>query len=164
MKRREFIKQAGIISGAVIAAPLLITSAIAETKPLTKLSSLDRVNASRMIVYIKRKTEDILHNYIFEPNDVLTRSSITSNIDAFLAMVLHKDGIQDYTVICDESNNSPKRVDAGDLYVDMAIKLNRATGYVYLPVKVESKQWLSPAGFNRGNGDYASTFAPYLPL
>ena len=163
MKRRDFIKKAGIVTGVVVAAPLLITSAFAETKPLTKLSSIDQLNARRTIQYIKGQTEDILHQFLFEPNDVSTRQTIETHLGIMLRNLPNylPSYIQDYNVVCDETNNTPIRIDAGTLYVDMLVKFNRSIDYIHIPAKIYTTK---PVGYSRGNGDEFFMSAPFLPF
>jgi len=47
-----------------------------------------------------------------------------------------KRGIYDYLVVCDESNNTPARIDRNELWVDVAIEPVKAIEFIYIPVRV----------------------------
>ena len=49
-----------------------------------------------------------------------------------------KRGIFDYLVVCDESNNTPTRIDANELYVDVAIEPVKAVEFIYIPVRIKN--------------------------
>jgi phage tail sheath protein FI len=85
-------------------------------------SAIDRVNVSRLVSYMRRQLDLIAKPFIFEPNDELTRNEIKGVIDSFCNELLAKRAIGDYLVVCDESNNTPARIDRNELYVDVAIE------------------------------------------
>jgi len=49
-----------------------------------------------------------------------------------------KRGIYDYLVVCDTSNNTPARIDANELYVDVAIEPVKAVEFIYIPVRIKN--------------------------
>ena len=49
-----------------------------------------------------------------------------------------KRGIYDFLVVCDESNNTPTRIDANELYVDVAIEPVKAIEFIYIPVRIKN--------------------------
>jgi len=49
-----------------------------------------------------------------------------------------KRGLYDYLVVCDESNNTPARIDRSELYVDIAIEPVKAVEFVYIPIRLKN--------------------------
>ena len=47
-----------------------------------------------------------------------------------------KRGIYDYLVVCDESNNTPARIDRNELWIDVAIEPVKAAEFIYIPVRI----------------------------
>jgi hypothetical protein len=41
-------------------------------------------------------------------------------------------------VVCDESNNTPARIDRNELYVDVAIEPVKAVEFIYIPVRIKN--------------------------
>ena len=99
-------------------------------------SALDRVNVVRMLCKIKREIRKAAFAYLFELNDRITRESIKQMIDDYLNDIMQRRGIYDYVVLCDESNNTPVRIDRNELWVDVAIKPAKAVEFIYIPIKV----------------------------
>jgi len=101
-------------------------------------SAIDRVNVSRLVSYMRRQLDLIAKPFIFEPNDELTRNEIKGVIDSFCNELLAKRAIGDYLVVCDETNNTPARIDRNELYVDVAIEPIKALEFIYIPVRLKN--------------------------
>jgi phage tail sheath protein FI len=43
-----------------------------------------------------------------------------------------------FAVVCDESNNTPSRIDRNELYVDIAIEPIKAVEFIYIPLRVQN--------------------------
>lgn len=99
-------------------------------------SAMDRINVVRLIAYIKRQLRKNTMSYVFEPNDQLTRDNIKATVDSFLGDLIVKRGLYDFATVCDESNNTPDRIDRNELYVDIALKPVRAAEFIYIPIRV----------------------------
>jgi len=52
--------------------------------------------------------------------------------------LIAKRGLYDYLVVCDESNNTPTRIDRSELYVDIAIEPVKAVEFVYIPIRLKN--------------------------
>jgi hypothetical protein len=99
-------------------------------------SALDRTNVARLIAYVRRQLELAARPFVFEPNDALTRNQIQAVIQTLMVDLVAKRGIYDYLVICDDSNNTPARIDRNELWVDVAIEPVKAAEFIYIPVRV----------------------------
>ncbi len=99
-------------------------------------SAMDRVNVSRLMKYIKRQLRRNTLSFVFEPNDQLTRDNLKAVVDAFLGDLIVKRGLYDYVTICDESNNTPDRLDRNELYIDIALKPVKAAEFIYIPIRI----------------------------
>jgi phage tail sheath protein FI len=99
-------------------------------------SALDRVNVSRLVMYIKRQLRKNTLAFVFEPNDQLTRDNLKAVVDGFLGDIVVKRGLYDFATVCDESNNTPDRIDRNEMYIDVAIKPVKAAEFIYVPIRV----------------------------
>jgi phage tail sheath protein FI len=73
---------------------------------------------------------------LFEPNDQLTRQQILAVVQSLFADLVAKRGVYDYLVVCDDSNNTPARIDRNELWVDVAIEPVKAVEFIYIPVRI----------------------------
>lgn len=101
-------------------------------------SSMDRVNVARLVCYLRLVLDKVARPFIFEPNDTITRNQVKSAFEAVLNDIVAKRGIYDYLVVCDETNNTPDRIDRNELYVDIAIEPVKAIEFVYIPVRLKN--------------------------
>ena len=108
-------------------------------------SALDRTNVARLVAYIRRQLTIAARPFVFEPNDALTRQQIAGVIESLMVDLVAKRGIYDYLVVCDESNNTPARIDRNELWVDVAIEPVKAAEFIYIPVRVLNTGELSGA-------------------
>jgi hypothetical protein len=99
-------------------------------------SALDRINVARLINYIRYQLNIIVRPFVFEPNDTFTRNQVAAVISTLMSDLLSKRGIYDFSVVCDESNNTPDRIDRNELWVDVAIEPVKAAEFIYIPVRV----------------------------
>jgi len=101
-------------------------------------SALDRINVSRLVSYIRVQADALSKQFVFEPNDKLTRDEIKGQMERLLNDLIAKRGIYDYVVVCDESNNTPVRIDRNELWVDIAIEPVKAGEFIYVPVRIKN--------------------------
>lgn len=99
-------------------------------------SALDRINVARLVNYIREKLTILARPFVFEPNDALTRSQVTSVVQTLFVDLVAKRGIYDYLVVCDGTNNTPARIDANQLWIDIAIEPVKAAEFIYIPVRI----------------------------
>ncbi len=99
-------------------------------------SALDRVNVSRLVNYIRKQLNILSKPFLFEPNDTITRTNITSVVNSLLNDIVAKRGIADYLVVCDSQNNTPDRINRNELWVDIAIQPTKAVEFIYIPVRL----------------------------
>ena len=101
-------------------------------------SAIDRVNVSRLVSYMRRQLDLMSKPFIFEPNDELTRNEVKGVIDSFCNELMAKRALNDYLVVCDETNNTAARIDRNELYVDVAIEPVKALEFIYIPVRLKN--------------------------
>jgi hypothetical protein len=108
---------------------------------LTKISTasaLDRINVSRLTVYLRSQLDRIAKPFIFEPNDSLTRNEIKAAIESFLLELVGQRALFDFLVVCDETNNTATRIDRNELYVDIAIEPVKSVEFIYIPLRIKN--------------------------
>ena len=101
-------------------------------------SALDRINVARLVVYLRSQLNKLARPYIFEPNDKITRDEVKQAVESLLLELVGLRAIYDFAVVCDETNNTPARVDRNELYVDIAIEPVKAIEFIYIPLRVKN--------------------------
>jgi len=101
-------------------------------------SALDRINVARLVVFLRTQLERLARPYVFEPNDKITRDEIKQAVESLLLELVGLRAIFDFAVVCDETNNTPARIDRNELYVDIAIEPVKAIEFIYIPLRVQN--------------------------
>ena len=99
---------------------------------LSKPSSFDRVNVRGLFNTMERALSKMAKYQIMEFNDNFTRNRIVSMVKPYLGSVQAGRGIQDFLVICDESNNTPDVISRNQLVVDIYIKPTYVAEFIQL--------------------------------
>lgn len=85
-------------------------------------ASLDSINVASLTAYLKRELLKISRNLLFEINDSVTRQKFIGQAIPVLDKVIAGNGITDYRIVCDETNNTPAIVQQNKLVADVYIK------------------------------------------
>jgi hypothetical protein len=99
---------------------------------LAKSSAFDRINVRRLFIYLENAISNAAKDQLFEFNDETTRSNFANIVEPFLRDVQAKRGIQDFRVICDETNNTAAIIDNNEFVADIFIKPARSINFIGL--------------------------------
>ena len=99
---------------------------------LTKPSAFDRINVRRLFILLEKAIANAARFQLFEFNDEFTRSQFVSIVEPFLRDIQGRGGIQDFSVICDASNNTPQVVDSNSFRGDIFVKPSRSINFIQL--------------------------------
>ena len=97
-----------------------------------KSSAFDRINVRRLFIYLEDAISAAAKDQLFEFNDEITRTNFVNIVEPFLRDVQAKRGIQDYVVICDETNNTAAVIDNNEFIADIYIKPARSINFIGL--------------------------------
>lgn len=101
-------------------------------------SALDRINVARLVIYLRGQLTQLAKPYIFEPNDKITRDEIKQEAESLMLELVGQRALYDFLVVCDESNNTPSRIDRNELYLDIAIEPVKAVEFIYIPLRLKN--------------------------
>lgn len=110
---------------------------IAQRTAQRKNTALSNIHVRRLLNFVETTIEKTLEPFIFEPNNANTRLRVRSLINGFLDTVaagggLNSDNDAGYLVVCDETNNTPDRVDNGELIINIFIKPQQVIEFIQL--------------------------------
>ena len=95
-------------------------------------SAFDRINVRRLFIVIEQAIENAAKSVLFELNDAGTRSNFINVVEPFLRDVQAKRGIQDFLLVCDETNNTPDVIDRNEFLADIYVKPARSINFIGL--------------------------------
>ncbi len=99
---------------------------------------MDRINVARLVVYVRQQLDQIGKQYVFEPNDAITRSQLANQITTLLNGLVTQRALVDFSVVCDTTNNTPATIDANELYCDVAIQPVTTAEFIYIPLTLSN--------------------------
>ena len=93
-------------------------------------SALDRVNVRRLLLEIKRQVVAVANRFVFEQNDNATRQRFVSEVSPLLAVVQSQAGVEEFRVICDNTNNTAADEDDNKLNGTIIVVPTRAVEFI----------------------------------
>lgn len=85
-------------------------------------TALDRVNVRRLLLVLRKVVATSIARLEFEPNDPSTRDRFVKLVNPFLQSVVARRGIEDYSIIIDETTNPPLVVNRNELRGKILLK------------------------------------------
>lgn len=98
----------------------------------TKPSAFDRINVRRLFLILEKSIANSAKYQLFELNDPITRLQFVASVEPFLRDVKGRRGVQDYKVICDETNNTPQVVATNNFVGTILIRPNYSINFITL--------------------------------
>ena len=69
---------------------------------------------------------------LFEFNDEFSRANFRNLVEPFLRDVQGRQGLTDFSVVCDDTNNTSDVIDRNEFRADIFIKPNRSINFISL--------------------------------
>ena len=127
---RDSLYSVGI--NPVISQPGLGTVLFGDKTALARPSAFDRINVRRLFITLEKSISAAAKFSLFELNNVSTRAQFVGLVEPFLRTVKGRNGITDFKVVCDTTNNTPQVIDANQFVGDIYIKPARSINYIQL--------------------------------
>ena len=99
---------------------------------LSYASAFDRINVRRLFLTVEQALEGAANAQLFEINDDETRDNFTNIVTPYLRDIQSNRGIENFRVICDQSNNTPDVVDNNEFRADIFIQPTKSINYITL--------------------------------
>ena len=92
----------------------------------------DRVNVARLMQYLNRQFITVGWEYLFEPITLSLFTKFKANLEGICQTVEDNEGIDDYAVICNSSNNTDETIAANELHAEIQIKPTESLEYIII--------------------------------
>jgi len=121
LKDREYLEPIGLNPITVVrnVGPMIFAN---QTAYQRTLSAFNNLHVRDLLITIEEAVIEILQNYLFEFNDASTRLQIRTLVETYLDVVRNGGGIYEYSVIMDETNNTPALIDQNFGILDIGIE------------------------------------------
>ena len=102
----------------------------------TRKSALDRINVRRLLIELKSFISEVAESLVFEPNNQVTRDAFLSQVNPYLSTVQQRQGINEFNVVMDDTNNTPTTIDNNELIGAIFIQPTRTAEFIRLDFNV----------------------------
>jgi len=99
-------------------------------------NALDRVNVRRLLIELINNIGAIANTLVFEQNTQATRNDFLSQVNPYLSSVQQREGVYEFKVVMDESNNTPQTIDNNQLIGQIWIKPTRTAEFISLDFNI----------------------------
>jgi len=99
---------------------------------LSKPSAFNRINVRRLFITLEKAVSTAAKFQLFEFNDEFTRAQFRNLVEPFLRDIQGRRGLTDFSVVCDETNNTAEVIDRNEFVADIFIKPNRSINFIKL--------------------------------
>ena len=99
---------------------------------LSKPSAFNRINVRRLFITLEKAVATAAKFQLFEFNDEFTRAQFRNLVEPFLRDIQGRRGLTDFSVVCDETNNTAEVIDRNEFVADIFIKPNRSINFIKL--------------------------------
>jgi phage tail sheath protein FI len=102
-------------------------------------TALDRINVRRLMISLRKAVINSTQSFVFEPNDPVTWEAVRGVIQPLLEDIKNRRGLVDYRVVCDETTNTPIRVDRNELWCKVILQPTKAAEVVVFELNVTNQ-------------------------
>ena len=99
---------------------------------LTSPSAFDRINVRRLFIVLEKAIATAAKSQLFEFNDAFTRAQFRAAVEPFLRDVKNRRGLVDFSVLCDETNNTDTVIDRNEFVCSIFVKPARSINFITL--------------------------------
>jgi len=99
---------------------------------LSSPSAFDRINVRRLFIVLEKAISTAAKAQLFEFNDAFTRAQFRAAVEPFLRDVKNRRGLVDFSVVCDETNNTDSVIDRNEFVCSIFVKPARSINFITL--------------------------------
>ena len=101
-----------------------------------KQSATDRVGVRRLLIELKTQIGNLAENLVFEQNTASTRNDFLSQVNPYLSSIQQRQGLIDFKVVMDETNNTSQVIDNNQLIGAIYIKPTKTAEFISLSFNI----------------------------
>ncbi len=131
---RDALYQANV--NPLITSPTLGVVVFGQKTLQKQKSALDRVNVRRLLIELKSFIGRVAEGLVFEQNTTSTRNDFLSQVNPYLSSVQQREGLDDFRVIMDETNNPPSAVNNNLLIGQIFIQPTKTVEFIQLEFNI----------------------------
>ena len=136
---RDSLYSGGNIVNPIVAFPQQGLTIFGQRTGQRAATALDRINIRRLMIYVRKVLLASTQRFVFEPNDEFTWAQIEGVVNPFLDDIKRRRGITEFRVICDETTNTPLRVDRNELWTKVLLKPTKTAEVIVFEINLTNQ-------------------------
>lgn len=136
---RDSLYSGGNIVNPIVAFPQQGLTIFGQRTGQRSPTSLDRINIRRLMIYVRKVILASTQRFVFEPNDEFTWAQIEGVVNPFLDDIRRRRGISEFRVVCDETTNTPLRVDRNELWTKVLLKPTKTAEVIVFEINLTNQ-------------------------
>jgi hypothetical protein len=101
-----------------------------------KNTALDRVNVRRLLIELNNYIGQIAQSLVFEQNTSATRNEFLAQVNPYLSTIQQQQGLYDFNVVMDDTNNTPTVIDNNQLVGQIYIQPTKTSEFILLEFNI----------------------------
>ena len=101
-----------------------------------KNTALDRVNVRRLLIELNNYIGQIAQSLVFEQNTASTRNEFLAQVNPYLSTIQQQQGLYDFNVVMDDTNNTPTVIDNNQLVGQIYIQPTKTSEFILLEFNI----------------------------
>lgn len=136
---RDSLYSGGNIVNPVVSFPQQGITIFGQRTGQREPTALDRINVRRLMIYIRKVILASTQRLIFEPNDEFTWAEVENLLNPFLDDIRRRRGITEFRVVCDETTNTPVRVDRNEMWTKVIVKPTKTAEIIVFEINLTNQ-------------------------
>jgi phage tail sheath protein FI len=91
------------------------------------------------MIYVRKVILRSAQRFAFEPNDEFTWAQVEGVVAPFIDDIRRRRGITEFRVICDETVNTPVRVDRNELWCKVLLKPTKTAEIIIFEINLTNQ-------------------------
>jgi phage tail sheath protein FI len=101
-----------------------------------KNTALDRVNVRRLLIELNNYIGQVAQSLVFEQNTSTTRNEFLAQVNPYLSTIQQQQGLYDFNVVMDDTNNTPTVIDNNQLVGQIYIQPTKTSEFILLEFNI----------------------------
>lgn len=107
-----------------------VTTIEGQKTAYSEISTLNRVNARRLLIWLERWSQMVSADFIYEPNTSDVREKFVAALEEEFKRCFTLGGLYGYRIVCDDTNNSAEVIDRNELRVAIMVQISKTIEFV----------------------------------
>lgn len=136
---RDSLYSGGNVINPIVAFPQQGLTIFGQRTAQRTASATDRINVRRLMIFIKKSILATTQRFVFEPNDEFTWEQVEASLNPFLDDIRRKRGLAEFRVVCDETTNTPLRVDRNELWTKVLLRPTKTAEIIVFEINLTNQ-------------------------